>query len=316
LELTSLVELNRAANPCDGELKFVCFVFMFIVAFQFEVNVNNMRVSIHKFQQMKNIGEPIPMITAYDYSSAYLVENAGIPLILVGDSLGQVVMGHATTIPVTLEDMLSHIKMVVRGTTSAHIVGDMPFLTYQINGDEAVRNAGSLLKYGGCQSVKLEGGSEISTTMSRIVRSGIPVMGHIGFTPQSVYQLGIKVQGKNANDANSLINDALAIQEAGAYAIVLELIPKQLAEIITKKLTIPTIGIGAGAYCDGQVQVFHDLLGLNPNFTPKHAKKYVDLAQFINKAVRDYIEDVKIKEFASDEMSFSNDETIKFPESL
>ncbi len=245
------------------------------------------------------------MITAYDYTSAVIVERAGIPIILVGDSLGQVVLGHDSTIPVTMDDMIRHIQMVVRGTDKAHIVGDMPFMSYQTSSEEALKNAGRLLKEGGCQSVKLEGGNEVEGIVRLMVKTGIPVMGHLGFTPQSVNQLGgYRVQGRTTSQGQILIEDALALQDAGAYAIVLELIPADLADKITKELTVPTIGIGAGLHCSGQVQVFHDILGLFPDFTPKHSKRYVELGKEIENAVNRYISDVISGSFHSETESF------------
>ena len=228
-----------------------------------------MRVTIRDLKRMKRDGEKIPMITAYDYTSAQLVEKAGIPLILVGDSLGQVMLGYDSTVPVTMDDMIHHIKTVVRGTERAHIVGDLPFLSYHTSVFDALRNAGRLLKEGGAQSVKLEGGQSQAATVNRIVESGIPVMGHIGLTPQSVNQLGgYRVQGKSLKAALQLMEDARALEEAGAYSIVLECVPAPLARMISERVAVPTIGIGAGAGCDGQVQVFHDLLGLYQDFSP------------------------------------------------
>ena len=215
-----------------------------------------MRVTINDIQRMKDKADKISMITAYDYTSAILSESAGVPLILVGDSLGQVVMGYDSTIPVTMDDMVHHIRMVSRATNASHIVGDLPFMSYQVGKDDALVNAGRLLKEGGCQSVKLEGGTSVVGVVEAIVTSGIPVMGHIGLTPQSVNQLsGYKLQGKTVGPAKKIIEDALNLEDAGAYAIVLELIPRELAEHITNQLSIPTIGIGSGPRCSGQVQV-------------------------------------------------------------
>ena len=265
-----------------------------------------MRVTIRDLRRMKRDGEKIPMITAYDYTSAQLVEAAGIPLILVGDSLGQVVLGYDSTVPVTMDDMIHHIKTVVRGTERAHVVGDLPFLSYHTSIFDAIRNAGRLLKEGGAQSVKLEGGQTQAPAVSRIVQSGIPVMGHIGLTPQSVNQLGgYRVQGKSLKAAVQLMEDARALEEAGAYAIVLECVPAPLARMISERLTIPTIGIGAGAGCDGQVQVFHDLMGLYQDFTPKHARKYANLGDAIVSATTDYIGDVRTGLFPTDRESYT-----------
>ena len=270
-----------------------------------------MRVTIRDLREMKSRGEKIAMITAYDYTGAKLVEEAGILLILVGDSLGQVVLGYESTVPVTMDEMVHHIKSVVRGTARAHVVGDLPFLSYHADAAEAVRNAGRLLKEGGAQSVKLEGGRHIASTMERIVKSGIPVMGHIGLTPQAVNQLGgYRVQGRTPRAAVELIEDAHALEEAGAYAIVLELVPAQLAEIVTQRISIPTIGIGAGLHCDGQVQVFHDLLGLYADFVPKHARVYANLAGTIRDAVSRYAGEIGDGTFPSDAESYSMKQSV------
>ena len=270
-----------------------------------------MRVTIRDLRRMKRNGDKIPMITAYDYTSAQLVEQAGIPLILVGDSLGQVVLGYDSTVPVTMDEMVHHIKTVVRGTQRAHVVGDLPFLSYHADLPEAIRNAGRLLKEGGAQSVKLEGGRTQAATVSRIVESGIPVMGHIGLTPQAVNQLGgYRVQGRSLKDALRLMEDARALEEAGAYAIVLECVPAQLARMITERVGVPTIGIGAGAGCDGQVQVFHDMMGLYQDFTPKHARQYAQLGQTIVEATRGYIQDVENVRFPGDSESFKLSDSV------
>ena len=270
-----------------------------------------MRVTIRDLRRMKRNGEKIPMITAYDYTSAQLVEKAGIPLILVGDSLGQVVLGYDSTVPVTMDEMVHHIKTVVRGTQRAHVVGDLPFLSYHADVPEAVRNAGRLLKEGGAQSVKLEGGRSQAETVSRIVESGIPVMGHIGLTPQAVNQLGgYRVQGRSLKDAVRLMEDARALEEAGVYAIVLECVPAQLAGMITERVGVPTIGIGAGAACDGQVQVFHDMMGLYQDFVPKHARQYAQLGQTIVEATQGYIRDIENAEFPDDSESFRLSEDV------
>lgn len=265
-----------------------------------------MRTTIRDIAAMKRRGERIAMITAYDYTSARIVESAGVDIILVGDSLGQVVLGYESTVPVTMEDMLHHIKAVVRGTEKVHIVGDLPFISYQASRSDAIRNAGRILKEGGAQSVKLEGGRSVAKTMHRIVQAGIPVMGHIGLTPQAVNQLGgYRIQGRTTKAAVELIEDAKAVEDAGAYSIVLEGVPSQLAQIVTERLKIPTIGIGAGVHCDGQVQVFHDMMGLYTDFTPKHARKYAHLAELMNGAVSEYIEDVRNRSFPSEDESFT-----------
>lgn len=263
-----------------------------------------MRLTINKLQRMKNEKVLIPMVSAYDYTSAFIVEDAGIPIILVGDSLGNVVLGYESTIPVTMDDMLRHTQMVVRGTKKAHIVGDMPFMSYQTGINDAIRNAGTLIKEGGCQSVKLEGGEPILDIVKNLVQFGIPVMGHLGLTPQSVNQLGgYRVQGRGDAAGKKLLNEAIMLQEAGAYAIVLELIPAKLSEEITEALDIPTIGIGAGPKCDGQIQIFHDMLGMFPDFSPKHARKYADISKEIKIAVQNYINDVQNGTFPSDKES-------------
>lgn len=264
-----------------------------------------MRTTIRELQKMKDRENKIPMVTAYDYTSATIAESAGMPIILVGDSLGQVVLGHDSTIPVTMDDMISHIQMVVRGTSKAHIVGDLPFMSYQVSNIDALRNAGRLLKEGGCQSVKMEGGLAIAESVHSVVQSGIPVMGHLGLTPQSVNQLGgYRVQGRTEEKAVAMLNGALALEEAGAYAVVLELVPSEVAATITERLRIPTIGIGAGIHCSGQVQVFHDLLGLFPDFSPKHSRRYADLGVEATEAISRYVIDVKAKDFPSKTESF------------
>jgi len=270
-----------------------------------------LRITIRDLKQMKRRGEKIPMITAYDYTSAKLLEQAGIPLMLVGDSLGQVVLGYDSTVPVTMDEMVHHVKTVVRGTEKAHIIGDMPFLSYHAEIPEAIRNAGRLLKDGGAQSVKLEGGQYMAETVSRIVKSGIPVMGHIGLTPQSVNQLGgYRVQGKSLSAAMDLMEDARVLEEAGAYAIVLECVPAQLAKLISERVKVPTIGIGAGVGCDGQVQIFHDFLGLFDDFVPKHARRYAELGEAIKNAATVYISDVQTEAFPTDKESFTMSESV------
>jgi 3-methyl-2-oxobutanoate hydroxymethyltransferase len=268
------------------------------------------RYSIHRLRELKARGERFAMITAYDYPSARLVEQAGIPIILVGDSLGSVVLGYESTVPVTMDDIVYHSRAVVRATSKAIIVADMPFMSYQASPDDAMRNAGRLLQEGGATAVKLEGGSHITPLVRRMVESGIPVMGHLGLTPQSVHQFGgHKVQGKTPAAAAKLINDARALEEAGAFAVVLETIPAPLARMVTERLTIPTIGIGAGPDCDGQVQVFHDLLGFYDDQRPlKHAKRYAVLGETIREAVRAYIGEVESGAFPTAEHSFPMDE--------
>jgi len=270
-----------------------------------------MRITINQIKEMKQRGEKITMLTAYDYSTAKLVDEAGIPLILVGDSLGMVVLGYESTIPVTMEEMLHHTKAVVRGTKQAMIIGDMPFMTYHISVDDALYNAARFIQEGGAQAVKLEGGITVAEKVRRIVECGIPVMGHIGLTPQSIYQLGgFTVQGKTPEAAARLLEDAKALEQAGAFSIVLETIPSQLAKIITEKVNVPTIGIGAGIDCDGQVQVINDILGSFTEFVPTHAKQYTKLTDIISKAVTEYHNEVKAGSFPTEKQSFSMDESL------
>ncbi|HEY92214.1 MAG TPA: 3-methyl-2-oxobutanoate hydroxymethyltransferase [Dehalococcoidia bacterium] len=270
-----------------------------------------MRVTINQIKEMKQKGEKITMLTAYDYSTAKIVDEAGIPLILVGDSLGMVVLGYESTIPVTMEEMLHHTKAVVRGAKQAMVIGDMPFMTYHISVDDALYNAAQFIQDGGAQAIKLEGGVTVAEKVSRIVECGIPVMGHIGLTPQSMYQLGgFKVRGKTLEAATKLLEDAQALEQAGAFAIVLETVPAQLAALITQRISIPTIGIGAGIGCDGQVQIINDILGSFTDFIPKHAKQYTRLTDIIRAAVTEYDNEVKSGSFPTDQQSFSMDESI------
>ncbi len=270
-----------------------------------------MRTTIIQIKDMKQKGKRIPMLTAYDYATAKLIDGAGVPLILVGDSLGMVVLGYESTIPVTMDEMLHHTKAVVRGTEQALIIGDMPFMTYHASISEALHNAARFIQEGGAQAVKLEGGETMAETVRRIVECGIPVMGHIGLTPQSVHQLGgFKVQGKTQETAIRLVKDACALEEAGVFSIVLEAVPTPLAKIITKKVGVPTIGIGAGPFCDGQVQVVSDLLGLFTDFVPKHAKQYARLSDIIKQAVGDYINEVQAGTFPTDKQSYTMDESL------
>ncbi|MBT3943016.1 MAG: 3-methyl-2-oxobutanoate hydroxymethyltransferase [Chloroflexi bacterium] len=265
-----------------------------------------MRVTTRKIAQMKRKSERIVMVTAYDAMSAGAAERAGIPMILVGDSLGQVVLGHDSTVPVSMDDMVSHAAAVARCAPSPLIVADLPFLSYQVSEEIALTNAARLLQEGGAQAVKLEGGVPVAATVKRLTDSGIAVMGHIGFTPQSVHQLGgYRVQGRTEDAAARLLEDALALQDAGAFAVVLELVPTEVAASVTERLSIPTIGIGAGPECDGQIQVFHDLLGLLPDFRPKHAGRYGDLAGVIDEALSRYADDVKGNKFPTEAESFS-----------
>ena len=270
-----------------------------------------MRITINQIKDMKQKGEKIAMLTAYDYSTAKIIDEVGIPLILVGDSLGMVVLGYESTIPVTMEEMLHHTKAVVRGTKQAMVIGDMPFMTYHISVDDALKNAARFIQEAGAQAIKLEGGITVAEKVRRIVECGIPVMGHIGLTPQSIHQFGgFKVQGRSPEAAVKMLKDAQALEEAGAFAIVLETVPTPLATLITQKISIPTIGIGAGIGCDGQVQVINDILGSFADFVPKHAKQYAKLTDIMSSAITEYYNEVKVGTFPTDKQSFSMDESI------
>ncbi len=267
------------------------------------------RVTINQIRGMKQKGEKIAMLTAYDYATAKAVDEAGLPLILVGDSLGMVVLGYENPIPVTMDVMIHHTKAVVRGTHSALVVGDLPFMSYHLSTEQALGNAGRFLQEAGCQAVKLEGGVTVADKVRRIVDCGIPVMGHIGLTPQSVNQLGgWRVQGKTPEAAARLLKDAQALDQAGAFAVVLEQVPTPLATLISQKISIPTIGIGAGNGCDGQVLVINDVFGLSDR-VPKLAKKYASIGDIMRQAVRQYFEDVKSGAFPTEENSFTMDES-------
>ncbi|HAF60325.1 MAG TPA: 3-methyl-2-oxobutanoate hydroxymethyltransferase [Bacillota bacterium] len=262
------------------------------------------KITTLKIQEMKDRGEKISMVTAYDYPTACMVEKAGIEIILVGDSLMMAVLGDDSTVSCTMDQMIHHIKPVVKGAPSCLIVGDMPFGSYNESKKQAVHNAARLLKEGRCDVVKLEGGKEVADTVKAIVDAGVPVMAHIGLTPQTVSKLGgFKVQGKG-EAAKDVLEDALALQEAGAFSIVLECIPEQLGKLITEKLDIPTIGIGAGRYTDGQVMVFHDMMGLFEKFVPKFVKQYRNLGSEITKALEEYKEDVKSGAFPEEKHTF------------
>jgi 3-methyl-2-oxobutanoate hydroxymethyltransferase len=251
------------------------------------------RLTISSIARLYADGERIAMLTAYDYPTARILDDAGIPMLLVGDSLGQVILGYDSTVRVTMTEMLHHTKAVVRGTKRALVVADMPFLSYGVTPEASLENAGQLMSEGGAGAVKLEGGERSARTIETIVRAGIPVMGHIGLTPQSIHQLGgHRVQGKTREAGRQLLADALAVQQAGAFAMVLELVPEQLAAAITERLRVPTIGIGAGAGCSGQVQVVTDLLGMSADFTPKHARHYTELHSIIKTAAEAYRADV------------------------
>lgn len=270
-----------------------------------------MRITVTEIRQMKQKKEKIPMLTAYDYATARIVDEAGVPLILVGDSLGMVMLGYESTIPVTMDEMIHHTKAVVRGAKRALVIGDMPFMTYHVSVSDALRNAARFIQEGGAQAVKLEGGEIVAEKVKRLVECGIPVMGHIGLTPQSVHQLGgFKVRGKAIEEARKLLEDAAILEQAGAFAIVLECIPAALSRLITQKVSIPTIGIGAGPDCDGQVQVISDLLGLYSEFLPRHAKRYANLAPEIKGAISSYIAEVRSGSFPTMDQSYTIDESI------
>ncbi len=267
------------------------------------------KVTTLTYRQKKERGEIITMLTAYDYPTALAMDKAGVDSILVGDSLGMVVLGYENTLPVTMEEMLHHCRAVSRGAKTALLIGDMPFMSYQVSIEEATRNAGKFLQNGGMDAVKLEGGRERADAIRSIVSAGIPVMGHLGLTPQSVNQLGgFRAQGKTAVAAKRLVEDAVILEEAGCFSIVLESVPARLAELISKKISIPTIGIGAGVGCDGQVLVTHDLLGLFDRFTPKFVKKYANFHGEMQKAFADFIEDVETKRFPAQEHTVEMDE--------
>ena len=262
------------------------------------------KVTTLAFRQKKERGEPITMLTAYDYPTALAMDQAGIDSILVGDSLAMVVLGYENTLPVTMEEMLHHARAVARGARSALLIGDMPFMSYQVSAEEALRNAGRFLKEAGMDAVKLEGGRERADAVRLITGAGIPVMGHIGLTPQSVHQLGgFRVQGKTARAARKLVEDAELLEEAGCFSLVLESVPAQLARLISGRISIPTIGIGAGAGCDGQVLVTHDLLGLFDRFTPKFVRQYADFHSEMQRAFGEYISDVTARTFPAAEHS-------------
>jgi 3-methyl-2-oxobutanoate hydroxymethyltransferase len=260
-------------------------------------------------QAMKKQGKKISMLTAYDYPLALLEDRAGIDIILVGDSVAMTVLGYENTLPVTMDEMIHHTKAVVRGAKHPLIIGDMPFMSYNSSEREAIINAGRFMKEGGADAVKLEGGVSVKEIVRAIVKGGIPVMGHIGLTPQTISMLGgFKVQGKDAQAAQKIIDDALSLEDAGAFSVLLEAVPAPIAKMVTERLRVPTIGIGAGIHCDGQVLVVHDMLGLFDRFTPKFAKKYVNLSELILKALESYREEVLKGEFPTDQHSFHIDE--------
>lgn len=267
------------------------------------------KITVKDFREMKGGDHVISMLTAYDASMAGLLDKAGVDALLVGDSLGMVVLGYGSTVPVTMEEMLHHAGAVSRGTKHALVIGDMPFGSYQVSVERTVANGTRFLKEAGCDCVKLEGGEEVCDAVRALVRAGIPVMGHIGLTPQTAGQLGgFKVQGKESDAAHKLLSDAKALESAGAFAIVLEAIPAPLAEIITGKVAVPTVGIGAGPGCDGQVLVTNDMLGLFEKFTPKFVKQYCNLASDIQQGVQSYLREIREGSFPAEEHSFATEE--------
>ena len=258
------------------------------------------KMTTHQLQEMKNRGEKISMLTAYDYSYAKIVDDAGIDVILVGDSASNVMAGHDSTLPITLDHMIYHAQSVIRAVDRALVVVDLPFGSYQGNSTEALKSAIRIMKESGGHAVKLEGGSEVVESVKRIQQAGIPVMGHLGLTPQSIYKFGTySVRAKEQDEATKLLEDAKALQDAGCFSIVFEKIPADLAKKVSEALTIPTIGIGAGVDCDGQVLVLHDMLGITKDFSPRFLRRYADLGETIDGAVKQYIEDVRDKEFPS-----------------
>jgi len=269
------------------------------------------KFTVADFKKAKLEGRKITMLTAYDYPTAKLIDESGVDSILVGDSLGMVVLGYEDTLKVTVDDMVHHIKAVSRAAKRALVVGDMPFLSYHTGKYESVKNAGRLVSEGGCSAVKMEGGEAIVEDIKAIISAGIPVMGHLGYTPQSINLFGgHKAQGKTYDTALKILNDAIKLQEAGVFAIVLECIPYRLAQLITKKLDIPTIGIGAGPFCDGQVLVSHDIFGMFPGIERKHSRTYINAGEMIKKAARQYVEDVQQGIFPTEKNSFIIDEEV------
>ncbi len=270
------------------------------------------RLTIPKFKQMKVDKNPITMITAYDYPSAILAEEAGVDMILVGDSLGNVVLGYDSTLPVTIDDMVYHTRSVVRGAQDTFVVADMPFMTYHGSVDQTLRNVARLMQEGRAHAVKMEGGSEIALAVDAVVKAGVPVVGHIGLTPQSVHQIGgFRVQGKVPEDAKRLLEDAKALERAGAFAIVLELVTEEVATYISEQLNIPTIGIGAGRGCDGQVLVFHDVVTYaSPYRNKKFVKTYVDVGSLIRQGISQYVQEVKEGSFPAPEHVFTAEDTV------
>ncbi len=267
------------------------------------------KVRTTDFRKMKKEGRKITMLTAYDYNTARIQDEAGVDSILIGDSLGMVMLGYENTLPVTIDEILHHTKAVVRGTKRALVIADMPFMSFQVSPEKTVENAGRFLKEGGATAVKLEGGREVLPQTRALMAAGIPVLGHLGLTPQSIHQMGgFKVQGKVLAQAEKLVEDAKLLEEAGVFGIVLECIPAPLAEKVSQSLSVPTIGIGAGKGCDGQVLVAHDLLGLSGDFSPRFVRRYADLGEEMQKAFSRYLSEVRSGEFPGEKESFSMDE--------
>lgn len=264
------------------------------------------KVTTQTVVDMKRQGEKISMLTAYDFTMAQIIDQAGVDIILVGDSAGNVMAGYETTVPMTLDHMIYHTSCVVRGVDKALVIGDLPFMSYQVTPKEALRSAGRMMKEAGAHGVKLEGGKAVVKTVKKIVNAGIPVMGHLGLTPQSIYQFGTyKVRAREEEEAKALVEDARALEQAGCFALVLEKIPAQLAAKVTEAISIPTIGIGAGDQCDGQVLVVHDMLGLNKEFNPRFLRRYADLSTSITEAVQQYITDIKSGDFPNEGEQYS-----------
>jgi 3-methyl-2-oxobutanoate hydroxymethyltransferase len=269
------------------------------------------RITPDQIQQMKARGERIPMLTAYDYPMARILDDAGVPMLLVGDTLGMVVLGNDSTLPVTVDDIIRHTQAVVRGAKNALVIADLPFGSFQVSPEETMRQAIRIMKEAGPQAVKLEGGVRVAASVRALVEAGIPVMGHVGMTPQSVNVFGgFKVQGRTAAAARALLDDVRALEEAGAFAIVLELVPAPLSKLITERAHVPTIGIGAGVDCDGEVQVIYDILGLFPDFTPRHTKRYADIGASVRQAAQTYLAEVRDRTFPTKENSASIDPAI------
>jgi len=270
------------------------------------------KVTVNDLLEMKRRGEKIAMVTAYDYHTAVFADRAGMDVVLIGDSLGMTMLGYESTLPVTMNEMIIFSKAVTRGCKRPLVVGDMPYMTYQVSIDDAMRNAGRFMSEAGTGAIKLEGGKHMAKTVEALVKVGIPVMGHIGLTPQSMAMLGgFKVQGRTAQAAIDLLDDAIALENAGSFFILLELVPSVISKVISERLTIPTVSIGSGPDCDGQLLIFHDLVGIFEAFTPKHVKKYANLSEQIYNAFNDYIKDVKEVNFPTAEQSFKISEEEK-----